>query len=54
MSGPEAGGCCSSPRSEVGMPDEIQDAQLYLNFRETKNNFFFIICVSQILHMIYL
>lgn len=53
MSGPGAGGCCSSPLLDVGMPDEIQDAQLYLNFRETVNNSF-IICMSQILHMIYL
>lgn len=53
MSGPEAGGCCSSPRSEVGMPDEIQDAQLYLNFRETKNNFFYYMCIPNITYDIF-
>lgn len=35
------------------MPDEIQDAQLYLNFRETKNNFFYYMCIPNITYDIF-
>ena len=42
-----------SPVLEVGLSGKIQDAQLYLNFRETTNNFF-IISVPQISHEVYL